>query len=190
VICREDDTADFVYRTISGTVRLTRHAPDGARYVADFVMEGELIGLAGYSEHPFSAEAVTSVTLSAYSRQKFERFVESKPALRTHLVSLLTSDLPATRQHSVIQSCQSAKRRLAAFLVRLAERTDTATGERLELPMGRIDIADHLGMTIETLCRAIGALRDERIIAVPNSNQLILSNVGALLTLAADARGS
>jgi CRP-like cAMP-binding protein len=53
--------------------------------------------------------------------------------------------------------------------------------------MGRLDIADHLGMTIETLCRAIAALRDERIIVVPNSNQLILSNVAALRALAADA---
>ena len=187
VIFHEGDNADFVYRTISGTVRLCRHAPSGARHIADFVMEGEVIGVPGYGEHPFSAEAVTPVTLTAYPRPSFERLVESKPALRAHIMSLLTSDLRSTHQHLFVLGCQPAKQRLAAFLVRLAERTDTETGERLELAMGRLDIADHLGMTIETLCRAIAALRDERIIVVPNSNQLILSNVTALQALAADA---
>lgn len=187
VIFHEGDNADFVYRTISGTVRLCRHAPSGARHIADFVMEGEMIAIPGYGEHPFSAEAVTPVTLTAYHRPGFERLVESKPAMRALLMLLLTSDLLTTHQHLFVLGCQPAKQRLAAFLVRLADRTDTLAGERLELAMGRLDIADHLGMTIETLCRAIAALRDERIIVVPNSNQLILSNVAALQALAADA---
>jgi CRP/FNR family transcriptional regulator, anaerobic regulatory protein len=187
VIFRDGDKAESVYRMISGTVRLCRHMPSGTRQILDFVMEGEMIGIAGYNEHPFSAEAVTPVTLTAYPRHKFDDFVESMPAMRAHLTSLLTSDLATTGEHLPVSASQSAKQRLATFLVRLAERTDTDPGERLELPMGRLDIADHLGVTTEALCRAIAALRDERILVVPNSNQLIVSNIVALKTLAADA---
>jgi len=135
--------------------------------------------------HPYTAEAVTPVTLTAYTRTSFERLMSSTPAVRVQLVSLLSKTLLATQQQLFVLGCQTAKQRLASFLLRLADRTDVRAGERLDLAMGRLDIADHLGMTIETVCRAIAALRDARVITVPNSHQLILNDLRALRALSA-----
>jgi CRP-like cAMP-binding protein len=179
----EGEPAKRVYRVISGMVRVCRHAPNGARHIADFVLPGELIGFGEFAEHPYSAEAVTPATLTAYTRTSFERLTSSTPAVRAQLVSLLTRTLLATQQQLFVLGCQTAKQRLASFLLRLADRTDVTAGERLDLAMGRLDIADHLGMTIETVCRAIAALRDARVLTVPNSHQLILNDLRALRAL-------
>jgi CRP-like cAMP-binding protein len=181
----EGERAERVYRVISGMVRVCRHAPNGARHIADFVLPGELIGIGEFTEHPYTAEAVTPVALTAYTRTSFERLMSSTPAVRVQLVSLLSKTLLATQQQLFVLGCQTAKQRLASFLLRLADRTDVTAGERLDLAMGRLDIADHLGMTIETVCRAIAALRDARVITVPNSHQLILNDLRALRALSA-----
>ncbi len=183
-IFHEGDRADRVYRVISGMVRICRHTPGGARHIADFILPGELIGFAEYADHPFSAEAVTPVTLTGYTRNSFERLVATTPVVRMQLVSLLTENLLSTQKQLFILGCQPAKQRVASFLLRLADRADVTAGERLDLAMGRLDIADHLGMAIETVCRIIAALRDDRIITVPYSHQLILNDLRALRALA------
>ncbi|MGZ6021966.1 MAG: Crp/Fnr family transcriptional regulator [Rhizomicrobium sp.] len=186
-IFHEGDRADRVYRVISGMVRICRHTPGGARHIADFILPGELIGFADYANHPFSAEAVTPVTMTGYTRSSFERLAATTPAVRMQLVSLLTEALLNTQNQLFILGSQAAKQRVASFLLRLADRADVSTGERLDLDMGRLDIADHLGMTIETVCRVIAALRDDRIVTVPNSHQLILNDLRALRALAIES---
>jgi len=187
IMFQEGDRAERVYRVISGTVRLCRHAANGTRHIADFVLPGELIGFDERTTHPFTAEAVTPVTLLSYARSSFDRLVASTPAVRAHLVSLLTANLRAAEQQAFVLGAHTAKQRVASFLLRLAGREDAMAGERLDVPMSRNDIADYLGMTIETVCRALAALRDENIVTVPNSHQFILNDVGALRAIAVDA---
>jgi CRP-like cAMP-binding protein len=80
--------------------------------------------------------------------------------------------------------CRNAKERFAEFLLRLAERTDVLWGAPMELTMGRQDIADHLGVTIESICRSIAALKKDGLVTVPNKHQLILNNVAKLRAVA------
>jgi CRP-like cAMP-binding protein len=84
----------------------------------------------------------------------------------------------------VVLGCQSAKERVASFLVLLADRSRAEPGDRLDLPMGRQDIASHLGLTIETVCRAITELKREGAVIVPSLNQIILKDLQGLRTLA------
>ncbi|HEY0300080.1 MAG TPA: helix-turn-helix domain-containing protein, partial [Rhizomicrobium sp.] len=92
--------------------------------------------------------------------------------------------LLASQAHTFVLSCRSAKERLASFVVRLAERTGAIDTGRLELAMGRQDIADDLGLTIETVCRAVTSLKNDGVLGLPSSHLLVLRNVEALCELA------
>jgi CRP-like cAMP-binding protein len=179
-IFSEGDPSSYVYKVLSGTVRICRHAADGRRYIFDFMMPGDLIGFLECPDQPATAEAVTEVTLISYPRSSFDRLAASSAEVRTRLLCHLSASLLTVQQHLFVLGCQNAKERVASFLLRLADRNDVGAGQRLDLTMGRQDIADHLGLTVETVCRAIAALRNDRLVTVPNAHQIILNDIGAL----------
>jgi CRP-like cAMP-binding protein len=183
-VFQEGDRASNVYRVVSGTIRLCRYLPDGRRHIAEFALPGDLFGVFGGGEQAFTAEAVTDVVLIAYPRSQLDRLSENDPRFRANILSHLSTHLLTAQLHTVILSCQNAKERLASFILRHAERTGAMDNGRLGLSMGRQDIADHLGLTIETICRAVTTLKNEHLIAVPNTHQFLLRNVEALCELA------
>ena len=185
-IFNQDDPADQVYRIVSGTVRLCRYMPDGRRYIVDFLLPGDVMGFVESPDLPVCAEAVTEVTLLAFPRICFDRLAEENPDVRTQLLCHLSANLLTAQQHLFVLGCQKARERVASFLLRLADRTDISCGERLDLPMGRQDIADHLGLTIETISRTITALRTEGLVLIPNASQIVLRDMVALRALAAE----
>lgn len=185
-IFNQDDTAENVYRILSGTVRLCRYMPDGRRYIVDFLMPGDLMGFVESPDQPVSAEAVTEVTLIAYPRVCFDRMAQENAAVRSQLLCHISSNLLTAHQHLFVLGCQKAKERVASFLLRLADRMDVIESERLDISMSRQDIADHLGLTIETISRMIASLRSDGAILVPNAHQIILRDVHALRALAAE----
>lgn len=186
-IFNQGDAADQVYKVLGGTIRLCRYMPDGRRYIVDFLLPGDLTGFVESTDQPVSAEAVTDVTLIAYPRACFEKLAQQNASVRAQLLSHLSSTLLNAHQHMFMLGCQKAKERLVTFLIRLAEKLDLSHGDRLDLPMSRQDIADHLGLTIETISRSITALRNEGAILVPNAHQLILRDMTMLRALAAEA---
>jgi CRP-like cAMP-binding protein len=180
----EGDSAHHILQIVSGTVRLCRHTPDGRRHIAEFALGGDLCGVFGGAEQSFTAEAVTDVVVIAYPRVQFDRLAERDPRFRANIFSHMSTHLLSVQMHTFVLGCRSAKERLASFLLRLAERTGAINTGRLDLAMGRQDIADHLGLTIETICRAITALKNEHVLAVPSAHQMILRNVEALCEIA------
>jgi CRP/FNR family transcriptional regulator, nitrogen fixation regulation protein len=185
-IFNQDDPAEYVYRILSGTVRLCRYMPDGRRYIVDFMLPGDLMGFVESPDLPASAEAVTEVTLVAFPRVCFDRLAKENAAVRTQLLCHLSASLLTAQQHMFVLGCQKAKERVASFLLRLADRVDLASGFRLDLAMSRQDMADHLGLTIETISRMISALRSEGAILIPNTQQIVLRDIVALRALAAE----
>ncbi|HEX2594177.1 MAG TPA: cyclic nucleotide-binding domain-containing protein [Rhizomicrobium sp.] len=183
----EGDAPEFVYKVLSGTVRLCRHTEDGRRHIADFVLEGDVFGVGDLTAHAFTAEAVSDVTLVAYPKGHLDRLIGDDINARNLLMEQLAADIAAARHHHFVLGCHNAKERVACFILRMARRLDVTAGHRVDLPMSRQDIADHLGLTIETVCRAISALKADGTLAVPNIHQLILRNINALnaLSLAA-----
>ena len=182
----EGDPADRLYRIVSGTVRLCRHTAGGRRHIAEFAFPGDLIGLAEGPQHSLSAEAVSAVIVTTFKRSALDQLAGANPSVRSNLCSQFSANLLDARQQLFVLGCQNAKERLASFLLRLMKRTQTEAGEILNLAMGRLDIADHLGLTIETVCRVLAALKSERIVIVPTPHQLIVSNGAALRALATD----
>jgi len=185
-IFNQDDPADQVYRIVDGTARLCRHMPDGRRCIVDFLLPGDVMGFVESTDQSVSAEAVTEISLIAYPRVCFDRLARENADARKQLLCHMSANLLTAQQHLFVLGCQKAEERVASFLLRLADRLDVLCGDPVDVAMSRQDIADHLGLTIETISRAITALRGAGIILVPNAHQLVLRNVAALRTLAAE----
>jgi CRP-like cAMP-binding protein len=134
-------------------------------------------------EYGFSAEAVTDIVLIAYPRNQIDRLSATKPGVVGRIFAVLTDQFSSMQRHLVVLGCQNAKERVASFLLHLADRS-SVPDRCLDLPMGRQDIASHLGLTIETVCRALGELKREGAIVIPNLNQVILKDIDALRALA------
>ena len=186
-IFNQDDPADQVYRIVSGTVRLCRYMPDGRRYIVDFLLPGDLMGLTESPDLPACAEAVTDVVLVSFPRAAFDRLAEGNSEVRSLLLRHLSNTLLTAQQHLFVLGCQKARERIASFLVRLADRVGAHCGDRLDLAMSRQDIGDHLGLTIETVSRTLTALRGTGEILIPNAHQIVLRDMAALRILAAEA---
>jgi CRP/FNR family nitrogen fixation transcriptional regulator len=183
-IFAEGDSADRIFKVADGVVRICKHTADGRRHIVDFALPGELLGLVEDDRHDLTAEAVNEVVLVSYPRSRIDRLGIADPDIGRHLLAHLYRNLLTLQRQLLMLGCQDAKERLASFLLRLAERTGTSQGGVLDLAMGRQDIADHLGLTIETICRTIRDLKSEGIVTIPAVHQLLLADVRALRALA------
>jgi CRP/FNR family nitrogen fixation transcriptional regulator len=181
-IFNEGDPARCVYKVISGAVRTCRVLMDGRRQIADFILPGDFFGLDWQAEHGFTAEAIADAVIVSYPRAQLEQIAETKPAVQKLLMSMLCKGLSTTQNHLVMLGRQTASERLAWFLLGIMERTDD--NPTLDLPMSRLDIADYLGLTIETVSRSISQFKRKQFIAVSGTHQVTVKNVEALEALA------
>lgn len=183
-IFNEGDDARYSYKVVEGGVRLCKLMPDGRRQIAEFMLPGDLFGFELGDEHSLTAEALGDVVVMRCSRSHMERISDEQPVVRKQLMSLLRRELSAAQIHLVMLGRQTAKERVASFVLLLAERADAGDGDAVELPMSRQDIADYLGLTIETVCRALSDLKREKLIGIPNRHQVTIRNLAALQTIA------
>ena len=179
-IFNEGDVARYSYKLLEGGVRLCKIRPDGRRQIAEFVLPGDVFGFALDEEYSPTAEALGDVIVLRWPRGQVERLAEELPALRKELMAMLCRELSAAQEHLVMLGRQTAKERVASFLLLIANRRDAGNGDPLLLPMGRQDIADYLGLTIETVCRALTDLKRERLIEIPDRHHVELRNLAAL----------
>ena len=179
-IFNEGDAAEFSYKVITGAVRLCKMLPDGRRQIANFFLPGDFFAFGEDGEHSFTAEAVSDVTIVRYARRRIEGLCNELPGVRKEMFSRLYRDLSAAQNHLVMLGRQTAKERVSSFLLLLAERAKAGDGEVIELPMGRQDIADYLGLTIETVCRALSDLKRSKLITTPNTHQVVLHDIETL----------
>lgn len=174
----EADPADFVYRVRSGVVRLYRILHDGRRMIGSFQFAGDSFGVEADGEHSFSAEAVTDCEIIAIPRAILTRRAESDPEFARQLWRTAVAELAGARQHMLVLGCQSAVERVGSFLLEMAGRH--ANHRVVSLPMSRQDIADYLGLTIETVSRTITQLTERGAIEVPTSRTIVLRNTSLL----------
>lgn len=179
-IFSEGDDADYSYRVVKGAVRLSKMMSDGRRQIAEFALPGDFFGINWLEDHALTAEALTDVTLICFGRSRLERLEEENRDVRAELFSTLRHDLWAAQNHLVILGRQSADERVASFLVQLIERNKQADKRSIDIPMTRQDIADYLGLTIETVCRTLTKLKQRGLIEIPNRHEIVILNTAAL----------
>ena len=162
----EGDPVDFAFNVVRGTVKASKALPDGRRQITGFLYPGDFLGIALHHAHAYSAETLADVTLCRYPRSKLRSLFDDFPKLEIHLLSLTANELAAAQDQMLLLGRKSAKERVASFLLMLARRAKLLGNiERpLDLPMNRMDIADYLGLCVETVSRTFSALRDAGLI--------------------------
>ena len=183
-IFNDGDEATYCYKVISGAVRLCKHMVDGRRQIADFLLAGDVFGFMQFGTYKFTAEAVGDVVLMCYPQRQVERLSNTMPKMRQRLLTVLSQRLVGMQDHLVMLGRQTAKERVAGFLLLIAQRSDAEEGVAFDLPMGRQDIADYLGLTIETVCRVLSELKRAKVIGIPNLNQVVLNDMAELEDMA------
>jgi CRP/FNR family nitrogen fixation transcriptional regulator len=181
-VFNEGDPARHVYKVISGAIRTCRVLMDGRRQIADFYLPGDYFGLDWQSAHGFTAEAIADAVVVSYPRAQLDLIAETQIRMQKLLMSLLSNSLSATQNHVVMLGRQTAQERLAWFLLNLSERS--SDNADLDLPMSRLDIADYLGLTIETVSRSISQFKRQQLISVSGSHKVTLQKIEALEALA------
>lgn len=178
----EGDRATHVVEVLDGIVCAYRLLADGQRHVASFYFPGDLIGYCCDANHSFSAQALTPVRVRRIPRASLERLLDRKPDLARRLLRLAAEELMATRDHLLCIASKSAEAKMAAFLLALSRRNETAGDDptQITLPMTRVDIGDYLGLTIETVSRTLSKLKRVGIIALPRTTLVILRDLERL----------
>ena len=179
-IVHEDEAADRLYKVISGTVCTYKVLSDGRRQIGGFYLPGDIFGLEFAEEHTFSAEAITDAKVVVVKRNAITALAGRDPAIGRELFALTGRELRRV-QDRVLLLVKSAQERVASFLLEMAERA--SAGNTIELPMSRQDIADYLGLTIETVSRTLTGLESATTIEVPTSRRIVLRNRSALSRL-------
>jgi CRP/FNR family transcriptional regulator len=166
----EGDDANHVYELLEGMLRVFRIVSDGRRVITSFLYPGDFIGFSLRGTYLYSAEAVTPATIRRMPRRHFETAVAADEDLRTQVFAKTCCEMAATQEQMVLLACKSAEERLCSFIRRHMQRV-TMSGERAEtvdLPMSRQDVADHLGLTIETVSRTFTKLINKNVISLDN----------------------
>lgn len=162
VFSEEDITSSF-YNVLEGVMRLYKLLPDGRRQIVGFALPGDFLGMNMTGRHNFSADAINAVTVCQFAKVPFGRFIEDRPHLLKRINELAVRELSQARDHMVLLGRRSADEKVATFLLGWRERLlafngPSDTSDTVPLPMSRQDIADYLGLTIETVSRTFTKL--------------------------------
>ena len=177
MIACEGDPTDYMYVVVSGVVRSCRTHRNGSRGIVAFHLPGELFGWSGEPVHSLSLEAATNTLVFFLKRSALHAAAIRDGRIATYLLAATTNELRRVQEHSLLLS-RRAECRVATFLIDLSMRLGTTS--YLDLPMSHRDIADHLGLTIETLSRTITRLEKSGSIARSSCQTLIIRNCAAL----------
>jgi CRP/FNR family nitrogen fixation transcriptional regulator len=177
-IFAEGDKAAYVYKVLSGVVRTSKLLSDGRRQIDAFHLAGDIFGIEAGDEYRFCAESVGNCVVVAYRRSHLAALTGSDAQLGEDMTMGMMRSLVRAQNHMLLLGRKSALEKIATFLLDMAERT--ADDSTLDLPMSRTDIADHLGLTIETVSRSFTQLERQGIIGLPSARRIVLSNRAAL----------
>jgi CRP/FNR family nitrogen fixation transcriptional regulator len=172
----ENESADYLYKVVSGVVRTYKLLNDGRRQIGSFYLPGDIFGLEIGDEHTSSAEAVAVSKIQVIKRSAVIALAGRDKEVARQLWSLTATELRRAQDH-IMLLLKTAQERVVGFLLEMAERN---LASEFDLPMSRQDIADYLGLTIETVSRTLTQLANSGAIAVPTSRHIVLRRRGAL----------
>ncbi len=173
----ENEPAEYLYKVLSGTVRTYKVLSDGRRQIGAFYLPGDMFGLEMGEEHTFSAEAIVDSNILIIKRSTVVSLASRDNEVARQLWTLTGQELKRVQDH-ILLLIKTAQERVASFLLEMAARMSCE--KSFELPMSRQDIADYLGLTIETVSRTLTHLENTAAIELPSFRQVVLRNRAAL----------
>lgn len=178
----EGEPAQDLFNVISGAIKLYKLLPDGRRQITGFLSAGDFLGIAFNDTYAYTAEAINDVKLCRFPRRRLEGLLSDYPMLERRLLGEAAHELVAAQDQMLLLGRKTAMERVTSFLLMLAKRATRTrkSDSRLEVPMTRTDIGDYLGLTTETVSRAISRLRDDKIVSVETRGQIVVLDREAL----------
>ena len=170
-------------------LRLCKLLPDGRRQITGFLSAGHFLGLAPEGVCVYTAEAITEVTLCRYKRTAFDRLIDEVPGFAKRVLAVASHELSAAQNQMLLLGRKAAAEKVASFLLLMADQQGEERRRTIELPMTRSDIADYLGLTIETVSRTLTKLKQDRLIALPTPDRIKIRDRDQLEELAAGEFG-
>ena len=164
----QEEIATSCYNVLEGVMRLYKLLPDGRRQIVGFALSGDFLGISINGRHGMSADAVGPVAVCRFVKKSFARFVEERPNLLRRINEFVARDLTEAQDQMVLLGRRSAEEKVATFLVKWRDRLaqiGPATAIT-PLPMSRLDIADYLGLTIETVSRTFTQMERDGVIEI------------------------
>ncbi len=167
----QEDSADYIFARVAGVVSCSHYLVDGRRQIMAFLFPGDYIGMATGERYSYSGEAVTEGEICRFRREPFIKLLTKFDDFEKHFFREVSNELAEAQKHLLLLGRKDATERVASFLLMLDERENRyGAHEDIELPMTRAEIADYLGLAIETVSRTLTKLRRSGAIAMPNAH--------------------
>src|ERR1700676_2158896 len=170
----EDEPAEYVYQVIQGAVRTYKLLSDGRRQIGAFHLASDVFGLESGINHRLAAEAIVDTTVRLVKRRSLEQAAGTDVRVAQKLWTMTAGDLRHAEDHMLLLGRKSAMERVANFLLEMDRRL--AVAGMMALPMCRRDIGDYLGLTLETISRALSQLHNEGVLGFSGARQIVLRN--------------
>jgi CRP/FNR family nitrogen fixation transcriptional regulator len=179
----EAEPAEYVYQVVEGAVRSYKLLSDGRRQIGAFHLVGDIFGLENGAVHRFTAEAIIDTTVRLAKRRSLEHVAEEDALVARDLLNMTTNNLQHAENHMLLLGRKTSLERVAAFLLEMDGRLSAAGV--MALPMSRRDIADYLGLTLETVSRALSCLHEKGFLDFlgQTQRQIVLRNRSELAKL-------
>jgi CRP/FNR family transcriptional regulator len=184
----EGDDAPVVANVLEGVLKLVAATADGREQIVGIVFPSDFIGRPFGKESPYSVSAISAAELCTFHRDQFDEFAADHPDLQQKLLRRTLGELDRARRWMLLLGRKSASEKVASFLLEMADRllprgaAETARG--FELPFGRQQIADILGLTIETTSRQLTKMRADGLIDLPSRRAVVINDLAALKEMA------
>lgn len=187
----EGDPSTHLFNVSAGTVRIYKLLPDGRRQITGFLFPGDFLGLASSETYAYGAEAVTEAQLCRFSKSSFQDLALKLPKLRTRLFERANDELTAAQEQMLLLGRKAPREKLASFFLRLRRNNQKwgLPANVIHLDMTREDIADYLGLTVETVSRTFTRMKTSGVISLPSRNRVEIRDPEALEDLAEVSRG-
>lgn len=179
-----DDASDY-YEVLDGVIRLVKYMEDGRRQVVDFACPGDFVGLVAEDSFAFAAEAATPLIVVKRRRADLMDRVARDTKAAMFLMQEAAHEIKRSQSQLLALGRKSARERLAGFVLEMSDRAGRRgrPAETAEVPLSRQDIADYLGLTVETVCRALGKLKAKKLIAAPSPHSWEILDRDALIAV-------
>lgn len=186
----DGDDADLYFNIIQGIVKLVKSSTDGKQHIVGLLYPPDFLGEPFHTRHSYSAEAATDVELCSFSRVHLEKLINTYPKLERRILEFTVNELEVCRNWNLLLGRKSSYERVASFLYMMAKRVPWISCEtqrdgpiRFHLPFTRAEMADYLGLTLETVSRQLSHLKFKRIIELPTNREVIIPDLELLAAI-------
>ncbi|MGI9570911.1 MAG: Crp/Fnr family transcriptional regulator, partial [Desulfobulbia bacterium] len=191
-VMADHEPSEFFANIVSGVIKLTKMMSDGRQQIVGLLFAPDFVGRAYAEKNPYFAEAASDVELCSFPREDFEKILTSHPGLEHRLFEKTLDELDSCRDWMLLLGRKSAEEKVSSFLLMIAERApnigcshaDEANFAQFDLPLTRADIADYLGLTIETVSRQITRLKTRGIISIKGNREIAVPDLDLLRQVA------